>query len=76
MGRVAGRVRVGRVAGRVLPIEQAGTQVTRLDDPPPPVFADPSGVRRRRLRRLSYATGVLLFLLLLAFWMSQLEMPR
>lgn len=71
VGRVAGRVRVGPVAGRVPPIGQARTDVARVPEPPPPVFADPAGVRRRRLRRLLYTVVGLLFLLLLAFWLSQ-----
>lgn len=67
-----GRVPVGPVVARVRPIEQARTDVAHFDELPPPVFADPSGVRRVRLRRLSYAVGLLLLLLLLAFWLSQL----
>jgi hypothetical protein len=73
VGRVAGRVRVGRVVGRVQPLEQAQTNIARFDEPPMPVFADLSGVRRRRLRRISYAIVGLIVVLLLAFWLSQLS---
>ncbi|KUL23522.1 hypothetical protein ADL15_45970 [Actinoplanes awajinensis subsp. mycoplanecinus] len=72
MGRVAGRVHAGPVIGRVPPLERARTDVAPLDGMPPPVFADPSGVRRRRLRRLSYAVAVLLVVLAVGFWLSQL----
>jgi hypothetical protein len=44
-------------------------------EPVPPVFVDPSGARRRRLRRLAYLTGVALLLVLLALWLSQLGGP-
>ncbi|GIF01778.1 hypothetical protein [Paractinoplanes rishiriensis] len=71
MGRVVGRVRVGPVIGQVKPIERAKTEVTHLDDQHPAVFADPGGTRRRRLRKLAYVVGALLFALLLAFWLSQ-----
>ncbi|MEU4421562.1 hypothetical protein AB0F81_13120 [Actinoplanes sp. NPDC024001] len=74
VGRVAGRVRSGPVIGRVSPIEQARTDIAPLDELPPPVFADPNGLRRRRLRRLAYAFVLLLVLLLASFWMSQLGM--
>ncbi|MEV0895381.1 hypothetical protein [Actinoplanes sp. NPDC049802] len=56
------------MAGRVPPIELAQTTVTPLGEPAPPVFADATGARRRRLRRLSYAAGLLAAVLLLAFW--------
>lgn len=68
-----GRVRIGRVVGQVRPNEQAHTDVAHFDELPAPVFADDSRVRRRRLRRLSYAVVVLLLALLLAFWLSQLS---
>jgi hypothetical protein len=47
--------------------------VARFDEPPAPVFADRSGIRRRRLRRLAYAVVTLVVVLLLAFWLSQLS---
>ncbi|MBG0561508.1 hypothetical protein [Actinoplanes aureus] len=72
VGRVVGRVRVGRVVGRVPPNEQAQTDVAHFDEIPPPVFADDSRVRRRRLRRLSYAVVLLAVALLVAFWLSQI----
>ena len=37
-----------------------------------PVFVDPSGTRRRRLRLLAYAIGLLLVAVLAAVWLSQL----
>jgi hypothetical protein len=39
------------------------------EEPPPPVFVDASGRRRRWLRRFAYAAGVALALLVL--WLSQ-----
>ncbi|MEU4689908.1 hypothetical protein [Actinoplanes sp. NPDC023714] len=72
MGRVAGRVHTGRVAARVPPLENARTDIAPLGELPPPVFADPGGTRHRRLRRLSYTVAITLFVLLLAFWFSQL----
>ncbi|GAA4607234.1 type VI protein secretion system component VasF [Actinoplanes octamycinicus] len=69
---MAGRVRVRPVAGRVRPIERALTELARLDEPPPPVFADPGGRRRRRLRLWSSTAGMLVLVLVLAFWLSQL----
>jgi hypothetical protein len=74
VGRVAGRVRSGPVVGRTPPIEQAHTEIAHLDEPPPPTFADPGGVRRKRLRRLGYAVALLLLLLLVSFWLSQFSM--
>ena len=44
-----------------------------MDEPTPPVFADPSGVRRRRMRRVSYIVVTVLVVLLVAFWLSQLS---
>ncbi|SNY59192.1 hypothetical protein [Paractinoplanes atraurantiacus] len=73
VGRVAGRVRVGRVSGRVPPIDRASTEVAHFDEAPRPVFHDPAGGRRRRLRIAAYVVGLALLVLLLAFWFSQLS---
>jgi hypothetical protein len=73
VGRVAGRARTGPVVGRARPNELAHTEVTHIEPPPPPVFADPRGVRRRWLRWLSVAVVILLVLALLGFWLSQLS---
>jgi hypothetical protein len=40
-----------------------------------PVFVDPSGARRRRLRRLAYLLGVVIVAALLMVWLSQLGEP-
>jgi hypothetical protein len=56
----------------VPPIERAPTAVTPIGEPVTPVFSDATGTRRRRVRRWSYAVGLLLALLLLGFWLSQL----
>ncbi|MDY7090183.1 MAG: hypothetical protein SYR96_34470 [Actinomycetota bacterium] len=73
VGRVTGRVHLGPAVGRVPPIERAHTEITHLDEPPKPVFADTSGIRHRRLNWVSYAVAALLLTLLLAFWISQLS---
>lgn len=71
--RTVGRARVGQAIGRAPSAQRARTQLLRLgDETPEAVFVDSSGARRRRLRRLSYALGALLLLLLLGFWLSQL----
>src|SRR5262245_34796814 len=71
-----GRARVGRPRGTARLPERAVTEIIRRDgDEPPPVFVDPSGARRRRVRRTAYAIGVLLVLLLLVIWGSQLTRP-
>ncbi|WP_238009920.1 hypothetical protein KZZ52_35100 [Dactylosporangium sp. AC04546] len=67
----AGRARVGKAVGRAAPPDSAATSVLRDARQPTPVFVDPSGARRRRLRRIAYLVGVLLVLALLGFWLSQ-----
>ena len=69
--KAVGRAKVGRSVGKVPPVDRAHTDVVRMEDLPQPVFVDPSGARRRRLRRLSYAIGFLLLLALAGFWLSQ-----
>ena len=73
VGRVTGRVRLGPVVGRVPPIERAHTEIAQFDELPKPVFADASGLRHRRLRRVSFVVGALLLVVLIAFWISQLS---
>src|SRR5438552_3162111 len=71
-----GRARVGRAVGRARIPERAPTSVLRVGaEAPPPVFVDPSGVRPRRLRRLAYLLGVVLLLVLLILWWTQLGRP-
>jgi hypothetical protein len=70
--RPTGRARLGRAVGKAPLPERAATAVIRDGrQEPRPVFVDPSGVRRRRIRRTVYALGVLLLLVLLALWLSQ-----
>jgi hypothetical protein len=78
----AGQARVGRAVGRARVREQASvpdrapTNVLRIDrEIAPPVFVDPSGARRRWLRRAGYAVGTLALLIVLAVWLSQLGAP-
>jgi hypothetical protein len=56
--------------------ERAMTAVFRRDTSAAlPVFVDPGGGRRRRVRRVAFAVGVLLVLILAAVWLSQLSGP-
>jgi hypothetical protein len=72
-----GRARVGRAVGKAPLPENAVTGVIRRDAPgaPPPVFVDPTGARRRRVRRVTYTAGVLLVLVVIVVWLSQLGGP-
>jgi len=68
-----GRARVGRSVGKARLPERAVTTVLPPAVPEaPPVFVDPSGVRRRRVRLAAYAVAVLLVAVLVAVWLSQL----
>ena len=69
-----GRARVGRAVGKArLPADEV-TGLIRSDVPAArPVFVDPSGVRRRRMRWAAYVAAVLLVLVLAAVWASQLS---
>ena len=70
--RPVGRARVDRAVGKAPLPERAATSVLRdARRDPTPVFVDPSGARRRRMRRTAYLAGVLLVLALLVFWLSQ-----
>jgi hypothetical protein len=44
-------------------------------DPAAPVFVDPSGARRRRLRLIAYGLAAVILLALLVLWLSQLGGP-
>jgi hypothetical protein len=73
---VAGRARVGHAVGRARLPEHALTQHLKLDgSEPEAVFVDPSGVRRRRLRRWAYLLAAVLVCVLAAVWLSQLGGP-
>jgi hypothetical protein len=67
-----GRARVGRSVGKAPLPERAVTSVLPAADPGAPVFVDPSGARRRRLRLTAYTIGLLLLAVLAAVWLSQL----
>jgi hypothetical protein len=67
---------VGRAVGKAPLPENAVTNVIRTDAPSKaPVFVDPSGRRRRRVRKVAYGIGVALLVVLLAVWISQLGGP-
>ncbi|HET6484433.1 MAG TPA: hypothetical protein VFG35_30930 [Actinoplanes sp.] len=71
-----GRARVGRAVGKAQLPEHAKTEMFEVGEhAPPPVFVDPTGGRRRLLRRTAYGIGVLLILALVAIWVSQLLEP-
>jgi hypothetical protein len=72
--RLAGTAKVGKAVGKAVPMERAHTELLRSPetDLPQPVFVDPSGVRRRRLRWLAYLLGVLLVVTLALVAWSQL----
>jgi hypothetical protein len=65
---------VGKAVGKAVPMERAHTELIGPTgtDPSQPVFVDPSGVRRRRLRWLAYLLGVLLAVILGLVGWSQL----
>jgi hypothetical protein len=68
-----GRARVGRSVGKAPLPERAVTSILpAAGAETPPVFVDPSGVRRRRLRLAVYALGLVLAAVLAAVWLSQL----
>jgi hypothetical protein len=71
--RPAGRARVGQAVGRAPTPDRAPTEVVLVGpEPGPPVFVDPGGRRRRRLRPLTYMLAVTILLILLVLWVSQL----
>jgi len=52
--------------------ESAVTNIIRIDAPVTvPVFVDPSGRRRRRVRRVAYGIVVAALLIVSAVWVSQ-----
>ncbi|GID29700.1 hypothetical protein Abr02nite_46830 [Paractinoplanes brasiliensis] len=68
-----GRARVGRAVGKAPLPGNAKTEMFRVGaGDPPPVFVDPTGGRRRWLRRTAYGVGMLLIVALIAVWVSQL----
>jgi hypothetical protein len=68
-----GRARVGRAVGVSATPDRAVTSLVKVaGGPGPPVFVDESGLRRRRLRRLTYAVGLAALLALVLLWVSQL----
>ncbi len=71
--RPAGKAKVGKAVGKAPPMERAHTELIGPvgTDPSRPVFVDPSGVRRRRLRWLAYLLGALLVVTLGLVWWSQ-----
>ncbi|WP_433046170.1 hypothetical protein [Dactylosporangium sp. CS-033363] len=70
--RKIGRARLGRAVGKAPLPERAPTTVMRdAAQAPPPVFVDPSGARRKRVRRIVYLAGLLLLAALVALWLSQ-----
>jgi hypothetical protein len=74
--RQLGRARVGRAVGTAAPPAQPPTDVLKVSNELPlPIFVDHSGQRRRRLRWVAYGTGLVLLLVLLLFWLSQLGGP-
>ena len=71
--RHLGRARVGRAIGKAPTPDRARTDVLKVGgEPPPPVFVDTTGRRRRGLRRLAYGLGAALLLVLLVLWLTQL----
>ena len=67
---------MGRAVGKAQLPEHAKTEMFEVGEhAPPPVFVDPSGGRRRWLRRTAYAVGMLLVLALVAVWVTQLAEP-
>jgi hypothetical protein len=71
--RNAGRARIGQAVGKSPPVERAKTNVIKPPTEDRPVFVDPSGMRRRRLRRLAYLIGAILVLALVLVWVSQVS---
>ncbi|WP_433361963.1 hypothetical protein ACQPZX_29500 [Actinoplanes sp. CA-142083] len=71
-----GRAKIGQAVGKAQLPEHAVTGIVEHDvSLTQPVFVDPSGARRRRIRAFAYAMGVLLIVALAAVWVSQLVGP-
>lgn len=69
-----GRARVGSAVGKAQMPQRAVTAVFLRDSSAAlPVFVDPGGGRRRRVRRVAFVVGLLLVLILTAVWLSQLS---
>lgn len=71
--RKAGRARVGQAVGKARPLERAKTALIKPDtnELTQPIFVDPSGSRRRRLRWIAYLIGAVLVVVLVLLWFSQ-----
>jgi len=71
-----GRAKIGQAVGKAQLPEHAVTGIVEHGvSSTQPVFVDPSGTRRRRLRAFAYAMGILLIVALAAVWVSQLVGP-
>ena len=72
--RPAGKAKVGKAVGKAVAMDRAHTELIASPgtDSSRPVFVDPSGIRRRRLRWLAYLLGMLLVVTLALVWWSQL----
>jgi hypothetical protein len=71
-----GRAKIGQAVGKAQLPEHAVTGIVEHDvTSTQPVFVDPSGTRRRRIRAAAYAMAVFLILALAAVWVSQLVGP-
>jgi hypothetical protein len=69
-----GQARVGRAVGKARMPQRAVTAVFLRDSSAAlPVFGDPGGGRRRRVRRVAFVVGLVLVLFLTAVWLSQLS---
>ncbi|MEU8818503.1 hypothetical protein [Actinoplanes sp. NPDC048796] len=68
-----GQARVGKAVGKARTPENAPTDYIPIgSQEPPPVFVDPTGGRRRWVRRTAYGIGLLLIVALVVIWLSQL----
>jgi hypothetical protein len=70
--RPAGTAKVGKAVGKAVRLERAHTELIGSLEDDRPVFVDPSGLRRRRLRWLAYVLALLLVIALALVWWSQL----
>jgi hypothetical protein len=67
---------VGQARGRAPTPDRAPTAVVKVGaEPGAPVFVDPSGKRRRRLRPFVYGLAAIILLALVVLWLSQMVGP-